>query len=77
MIQRAVTAVTKHLQPHACTQRVARNVAALAALGLLLGGLPGCQSISGSPSAAQVRLIDASPDAGGLGCVPGQRRTGL
>ncbi len=40
------------------------------AKALLLAGallpLPGCQSISGSASLSQVRIIDASPDAAGL-----------
>ena len=69
MIQRAVTAVTRQVNLHTANaprQRTARGVATLAGLGLLLGALPGCQSITGSPSVAQVRLIDASPDAGGL-----------
>ena len=28
--------------------------------------LPGCQSITGNPSTSQVRIVDASPDAGGV-----------
>ena len=39
---------------------------ALAGLAALLAPLPGCQSITGSPSTSQVRIIDASPDAGGI-----------
>lgn len=31
-----------------------------------LAPLPGCQSITGSPTTSQVRIVDASPDAGGL-----------
>ena len=36
------------------------------AVTALLLSLPGCQSISGSASLSQVRIIDASPDAAGL-----------
>ena len=43
-----------------------RTVARVAALGLVLLPLPGCQSIVGSPSLSQVRVVDASADAGGL-----------
>ena len=41
---------------------------ACAALGVssLLLSLPGCAMVSGTPTTANVRLIDASPDAGGL-----------
>ena len=42
-----------------------RATAALAVSGLLLS-LPGCAMVSGSQSLSQVRIIDASPDAGGL-----------
>ena len=52
MIQRAVTAVTRQVNlntANAPRQRTARGVATLAGLGLLLGALPGCQSITGSP----------------------------
>lgn len=42
-----------------------RTLAALACTGLLLT-LPGCAMVSGSQSLSQVRIIDASPDAGGL-----------
>ena len=39
----------------------------LAALGLLLATIPGCQSIDvGAQNVAQLRIIDASPDAPGL-----------
>ena len=43
-----------------------KSVARLAALALVLMPLPGCQSITGTPSLSQVRIIDASPDAAGL-----------
>ena len=43
-----------------------RSLLALAGLAALLAPLPGCQSITGSPSTSQVRIIDASPDAGGI-----------
>jgi hypothetical protein len=42
------------------------NSAHLAGLAVLLVGLPGCQTISGVSSSAQVRIIDASPNAPGL-----------
>ena len=42
-----------------------RVLSALGVTGLLLS-LPGCATVSGSPNLAQVRVIDASPDAGGL-----------
>lgn len=42
-----------------------RCFAAGAVCGLLLS-LSGCAMVPGSPNVAQVRLIDASPDAGGL-----------
>jgi hypothetical protein len=46
------------------TQRqLAKQAVRLAGLALFLGTLPGCQSIAGSPSLSQVRIIDASPDA--------------
>ena len=35
-------------------------------MALLLGVLPGCQSITGTAPVSQVRVIDASPDAPGL-----------
>ena len=43
-----------------------RPLFVLAGLAALLAPLPGCQSITGSPSTSQVRIIDASPDAGGI-----------
>ena len=46
--------------------RKQRPILALAGLAALLTPLPGCQSITGSPSTSQVRIIDASPDAGGI-----------
>ncbi len=45
--------------------KVRRSTAALAVSSLLLS-LPGCAMVSGSQSLSQVRIIDASPDAGGL-----------
>jgi hypothetical protein len=41
-------------------------LAKLAGLAAVLFPLPGCQSLTGSPSLSQVRIIDASPDAPGL-----------
>jgi hypothetical protein len=46
--------------------RLARRALSLAGLGLLLLSLPGCQSITGNPNVAEVRIVDASPDAPGL-----------
>ncbi len=46
--------------------RVTRRMLSVAGLAVLGGTLPGCQSITGSPTVSQVRVIDASPDAGGL-----------
>jgi hypothetical protein len=43
-----------------------RTLAQVVGLAALLGTLPGCQSITGSPSLSQVRIIDASPDAPGI-----------
>ncbi len=48
------------------TRLLLRQVgAALGVSGLLLS-LPGCAMVSGTPNLAQIRLIDASPDAGAL-----------
>ena len=45
----------------------AKVAARLAALGVLLATLPGCQSIDvGTANIAQIRIIDASPDSPGL-----------
>lgn len=46
--------------------RVTRKMLSLCGLGITVGALPGCQSITGSPVVSQVRVVDASPDAGGL-----------
>jgi Domain of unknown function (DUF4397) len=43
-----------------------RNAVRLAGLGVLLAGLPGCQTITGVSGSSQVRIIDASPNAPGL-----------
>jgi len=51
----------KKSAPHAA---LAKRAAALAGLSLLLLPLPGCQNISGSTPVAEVRMVDASPDAG-------------
>ncbi len=40
--------------------------ARLAGLALVLATLPGCQSITGSTTVSQVRILDASPDAPGV-----------
>ncbi|SNT08139.1 protein of unknown function [Granulicella rosea] len=45
---------------------LAKQSARLAVLGLVLGALPGCQSIAGNAVVSQVRIIDTSPDAPGL-----------
>ena len=44
-----------------------RDLVRLAIMGVALLPLPGCQSIAGSPSLSQVRVVDASYDAGGVG----------
>ena len=46
--------------------RQAQHMATLAGLGLLLGTLPGCQNVTGNQPISEVRIIDASPDAGGV-----------
>jgi hypothetical protein len=48
-----------------------RNAGCLTGLAALLLGLPGCQTITGVSSGAQVRIIDASPNANGLDIYPG------
>jgi hypothetical protein len=42
------------------------TLAQLAGLALILAPLPGCQSITGSSTVSQVRILDASPDAPGV-----------
>lgn len=49
----------------------ARRLTQVAGVTALLGTLPGCQSITGSPTVSQVRIIDASPDAPGLDAYQG------
>ena len=49
----------------------ARHALALSGLLALLVPLPGCQSITGSPNIAQIRLVDASPDAPALDAYQG------
>jgi hypothetical protein len=45
----------------------AKSLGRLAALGLTLAFLPGCQSIQSTPeNSAAIRFVAASPDAGGL-----------
>jgi hypothetical protein len=44
----------------------AKRVLRLAGLAVLLAGLPGCQTITGTSSSSQVRIVDASPDAPGI-----------
>ncbi len=46
--------------------QIARRASTAAFLLAALAPLPGCQSITGSPTTSQVRIVDASPDAGGL-----------
>jgi hypothetical protein len=41
------------------------RLAQAAGLAVVLAGLPGCQNLAGTTSLSQVRIIDASPDAGG------------
>jgi Domain of unknown function (DUF4397) len=48
------------------TQSAQRAAARLAGLAVLLAGLPGCQTLTGSSSSSQVRILDASPDAPAL-----------
>lgn len=43
-----------------------RRTLATCGVSALLLSLPGCATVSGSPNLSQVRIIDASPDAGGL-----------
>ena len=45
---------------------LATRTARLTALAVLAAGLAGCQSMAGTPQIAQVRVIDASPDAPAL-----------
>jgi hypothetical protein len=45
---------------------LAKQAARLAGLAIVLGTMPGCQSITGTPTVSQVRIIDTSPDAPGL-----------
>ena len=52
--------------PSLLRTRPTRRLLTLAGLAALLAPLPGCQSIVGNQSVAQVRIIDASPDAGGI-----------
>jgi hypothetical protein len=44
----------------------AKRALGLTSLSLLLLTVPGCQSITGSTTISEVRIIDASPDAPGL-----------
>jgi hypothetical protein len=43
-----------------------RRAARLGGLAILLGALPGCQSVTGTTSVAQVRVIDASTNVSAL-----------
>lgn len=52
--------------PRANLLRLPRKLAAAFSLAALSCLLPGCQSITGSPSLSQIRIIDASPNAPGL-----------
>ncbi len=45
---------------------LAGRLAAACSLAAIACLLPGCQSITGSPSLSQIRIIDASPNAPGL-----------
>lgn len=46
--------------------QLARATARLAAVAAVLATLTGCQAMVGNPSAAQVRVVDASPDTPGI-----------
>ena len=46
--------------------RVSKRAIGLAALSTFALTLPGCQSITGNPFVAEIRIIDASPDAPGI-----------
>lgn len=46
--------------------QLARATVRLAAVTAVLATLTGCQAMVGNPSAAQVRVVDASPDAPGI-----------
>ncbi len=48
------------------TRGTCNSLARIACLTALLLPLAGCAVVTGSPSVSQVRIIDASPDAGGL-----------
>jgi hypothetical protein len=50
----------------ACLHSASRRTALTAALGVLATALAGCQGVTGIQPAAQVRVIDASPDAPSL-----------
>ena len=54
--------------PQKAPVSLARRATALRLAGLasLLVSLPGCQSITGTPTLSQVRILDASPDAPGI-----------
>jgi hypothetical protein len=46
--------------------RRVRRESLLAVLSAAILALPGCQSVTGSPNLSQIRIVDTSPDAGGL-----------
>lgn len=48
-----------------------KRACSFAALTLLLFTLPGCQSITGNANVAELRIVDASPDAPGLDAYQG------
>ncbi len=48
-----------------------KPILVLSGLAVSLGMMPGCASVAGSASIAQVRIIDASPDAPGLDILEG------
>jgi Domain of unknown function (DUF4397) len=52
--------------------QLVRNAGCLTGL-LVLGGLPGCQTFADSSNVAEVRIIDASPDAPGIDSYQGGR----
>jgi hypothetical protein len=57
-------AISPALRP--LTPSVRRRLTTAAILAVLVLPLPGCQSIAGTTSISEVRILDASPDAPGL-----------
>ncbi|HWZ51740.1 MAG TPA: DUF4397 domain-containing protein [Granulicella sp.] len=53
--------------------QLVRNAGCLTGLLVVLGALPGCQTLVDSSNGAEVRIIDASPDAPGIDSYQGGR----